>query len=101
MADDTNGRLSVSEERIQRLFSDFETRLVTRLQQYATNESVRALEKVVETVKDRVHALELALAKRDGEEVASASYTARSLAWAALAAAVIGSILTLVFAHYG
>lgn len=95
-----NARLSVSEERIQRLFADFETRLVTRLQQYATNESVRALEKVIETVKDRVHGLELAEAKRNGEDVTSTRYSARAIAWATLFAAVLGSVVTIVLLRH-
>ena len=88
-----NGRLSVSEERIKLLLADFKLELVKEFEKFATTAALEMLDA-------RVKVLELWQAGIVGIAKERNDVSRKTLAWAALIAALFGTIATLIWLRH-
>jgi len=94
MSEGSNGRISVSEDKLRSMFYEFKLELLAELKNYATTASVDALD-------GRVKVLEFWQQNILGQTQTRAMISARALAWAALMAACLGTVATLLWLHSG
>ena len=85
-----NGRLSVSEEKIKLLLADFKLELVKEFEKFATTAALEMLDA-------RVKVLELWQAGIVGIAKERNDVSRRTLAYVGIAAALLGSLATLIW----
>ena len=91
MSDDgSNGRLSISEEKIKLLLADFKLELVKEFEKFATTAALEMLDA-------RVKVLELWQAGIVGVARERNDVSRRTVAWAAVVVALFGAIAALIY----
>lgn len=90
MAEDTpgNGRITVSEDRLRLIVSEFKNEILEEMRKHATTQALEALEK-------RVKSLELWQAAVAGKDSAKKIFTSAAFAWVTLGVACLGFVATI------
>jgi hypothetical protein len=88
--ENSNGRISISEDRLRAMFSEFKLELVKEFEKFATIAAFEMLD-------TRVKVLELWQAGIIGVAKERNDVSRRTIAWAGLIVALLGAIAALIF----
>lgn len=89
-----NGRISVSEDRLRLVISEFKNEILDEMRKHATTQALEALEQ-------RVKALELWQAAVAGKDSAKKVLSSAAFAWATLVVALLGFAATIIWLKHG